>query len=339
MSAKNYEAWDVQESDFPEKGTEEQMEFLLRYAVLAPSGPNTQPWRFSVDDNCIQVYADLSRRLPVVDPSDRTLYMSVGCSIANLLIAADHFGFKSKLDLFPRGQGSDLVAKVVLDQGGKLASPGLFPAITLRYTIKDRYEDRKVGREDLAMLKMYADQPGFRLDYFSDDETKSRIADMEEEAHKIQIGSREFRRDLARWLRPNNTSASDGMPLHTCGVPGAVSLVFPSAFKAFDLSPLVAKKDVGLIKGSAAMAVLSSSSDDKLSWVKSGMILERLFLAATLRDIRLSFFSQPIGLPDLRKEIGKIARAKYPQLLFSLGYSKPSRHTPRRTVEEVLIRD
>ncbi len=47
MSAKNYEAWDVQESDFPEKGTEEQMEFLLRYAVLAPSGPNTQPWRFS----------------------------------------------------------------------------------------------------------------------------------------------------------------------------------------------------------------------------------------------------------------------------------------------------
>jgi hypothetical protein len=339
MSAKNYEAWDIQESDFPEKGIEKQMESLLRYAILAPSGPNTQPWTFSVDENCILVYADLSRRLPVVDPTDRTLYMSVGCAIANLLVAADHFGFKAKIDYFPNGQNSDLVAKIVLDPGGKLASPGLFPALTLRYTIKNRYEDKKVDREELALLKMYADQPGFKLDYFSDEETKSKLAEMEAKAHKVQIGNGDFRRDLARWLRPNNTDAKDGMPLYTFGVPDSVSMIFPSAFKAFDLSRLVAKKDMGLIKGSATMAVLSSSADDKLSWVRSGVILERLFLAATLREICLSFFSQPIGLPELRRDLGKIARAKYPQLLFSLGYSHPSRHTPRRPVEEVLIRD
>ena len=32
---------------FPRGGAEEQIwEFLLRYAVRAPSGHNTQPWRF-----------------------------------------------------------------------------------------------------------------------------------------------------------------------------------------------------------------------------------------------------------------------------------------------------
>jgi hypothetical protein len=42
-------AWEVQESDFPSSGTlSDQLKFLLRYGVLAPSGPNTQPWKLSI---------------------------------------------------------------------------------------------------------------------------------------------------------------------------------------------------------------------------------------------------------------------------------------------------
>ena len=44
MTAKNYEAWDVLESDYPSHKTmQEKLMFLLRYAILAPSGPNTRP--------------------------------------------------------------------------------------------------------------------------------------------------------------------------------------------------------------------------------------------------------------------------------------------------------
>lgn len=338
---KNYEAWEVQKSDFPESGIERQMEFLLRYAVLAPSGPNNQPWKFSIDENRVSVYADLSRRLPVVDPTDRTLYMSVGCAVENLMLAGEHFGFNPSQDLFPKGQNSNLVARIKFDEGGKPGSPDLFSAITLRCTIKNRYEDKKIDISEMDLLRSHVNSTGFRLDCFSDDETKSKLADLEEKAHRTQLRDRDFRQDLGRWLRPNNTAEEDGMPLYTFGVPGPVSMIFPSAFKAFDLSKMVAKKDKGIIKSSAAMAVLSSSTDDKLAWARSGMILERLMLAATLREIYFSFFSQPIGLPDLRGKIGKIAQAEaeYPQLLFSLGYSLPSRHTPRRPVEEVLFRD
>ena len=56
--------WTVLEADFPVAGTPtEQLQFLLSYAVLAPSEYNTQPWLFKVTNRTIEQYADQSRRL------------------------------------------------------------------------------------------------------------------------------------------------------------------------------------------------------------------------------------------------------------------------------------
>ena len=41
---------------------------LIRFATLAPNGHNTQPWKFRVRDQRIDILPDFSRRTPVVDP-------------------------------------------------------------------------------------------------------------------------------------------------------------------------------------------------------------------------------------------------------------------------------
>lgn len=43
-------------------------EQLIPCAACAPSGRNTQPWQFSVNQDTIRIFPDLSRRLPVVHP-------------------------------------------------------------------------------------------------------------------------------------------------------------------------------------------------------------------------------------------------------------------------------
>ena len=69
--------WLVDEADFPAGGSEaDLLRFVLRYAVLAPSSHNSQPWLFYVEGNAVEIYADRARRLPVVDPDDRELVMS-----------------------------------------------------------------------------------------------------------------------------------------------------------------------------------------------------------------------------------------------------------------------
>ena len=50
-------------ADFPASGTlTEKLQFLLNFAVLAPSIHNTQPWFFRVEGDTVELYADWSWR-------------------------------------------------------------------------------------------------------------------------------------------------------------------------------------------------------------------------------------------------------------------------------------
>lgn len=356
MTTKNFAAWEIKESDYPADGTtEDKLKFLLRYAILAPSGPNSQPWKFAINTSTVSVYADLKRSLPFVDPSNRTLFMSVGCAIANLLVAGKHFELGSVVDYFPKGQETShgrkipngqeipddqdnfLVAEVKFERKSSFKGEDLFNQIARRQTTKDRYLDRKIDDSILEDMKSCIDEPGLHLLYMASESDKSALANLVARAHHIQLSNKNFRSNLGSWLRNNWTTEPDGMPLYTFGVSDAVSLGFPAAFKEFDLSEAVIYRDSGLIKGCSAMGVLSSDDDDKLAWVKSGQSLENFLLKATNYDVRASFFSQPIGLPELREELKGMIKEGYPQILFSLGYSIPVKHTPRRALEDVLI--
>jgi len=82
LLAQDYNArvtpWKIDESEFEKlDSVKDKAKFLLGYAILAPSGHNTQPWKFSVTDDGVMVYADPARRLPVANPDDRELWMSV----------------------------------------------------------------------------------------------------------------------------------------------------------------------------------------------------------------------------------------------------------------------
>jgi hypothetical protein len=59
---------------------------LVRYATLAASSHNTQPWRFRVRPASITILPDYSRRCPAVDPDDSHLFKSLGCAAENLVL-------------------------------------------------------------------------------------------------------------------------------------------------------------------------------------------------------------------------------------------------------------
>jgi len=69
-----------------------QLRFALQYAALAPSNHNAQPWRFLVNGDAVQILADRTRALPVVDPFDRELLISCGAALFNLRVALSQFG-------------------------------------------------------------------------------------------------------------------------------------------------------------------------------------------------------------------------------------------------------
>ena len=54
---------------------------IASYASKAPSGHNTQPWKFHITDGTITVLPNLEVALPVVDRSNRELFISLGCAV------------------------------------------------------------------------------------------------------------------------------------------------------------------------------------------------------------------------------------------------------------------
>ena len=87
---------------------------MLNYAVLAPSGHNTQPWLFSVSDGEVELRADRTRGLPVVDPEDRALVISCGAALFYLRVAMRHFGYEDEVEVLPDPEDPDLLARVRL---------------------------------------------------------------------------------------------------------------------------------------------------------------------------------------------------------------------------------
>lgn len=186
-------------------------------------------------------------------------------------------------------------------------------------------------------MKDCVDMEGFKLDILTSNKGKNEMADLLARAHKIQLGDKAFRKELASWVRSNTSDAKDGLPGYSFGYSDFESFFGSFIFATFDMSSSRARTETSYMKASPAVAVLSTNSDDKLTWIKTGILFETLFLTATNLNVRFDLFSQPIGIQMLRQEMAQILKTKYPQILIRMGYAEPAKHTPRRPVEEVLM--
>ena len=110
----------------------------IRFATLAPSGHNTQPWRFRVAAGRIEILPDFARRTPVVDPDDHHLFVGLGCAAENLALAAGAQRCPGTLSFNPADNGS-----VVFASGdGPGAVPALFAAIPGSRSARTEYDGR-----------------------------------------------------------------------------------------------------------------------------------------------------------------------------------------------------
>lgn len=122
--------WIIDEADFYEiESYADQMQFLLRYAILAPSGHNTQPWTFHITPDGVQVFADTD---------DREVLMSIGAAITNFRVAAAHFGFETTVAYETRSPAATILVRETCGPDQHLAA--LFPAIRKRHTNRAMYD-------------------------------------------------------------------------------------------------------------------------------------------------------------------------------------------------------
>jgi nitroreductase len=317
----------------------EKLNLLLVYATLAPSIHNTQPWRFRITEDAVELHADRSRRLPVADPQGRELVISCGAALFHLKTAIRHFGHTCEIDLFPHGQAADLLARVRLLDGPPptAGERGLFQAITRRHTDRGRLQAREVPRAVLTAARGAAAKEGAALVVVSE-EKRARVLDLILDADHIQMANSRFRRELAEHIVPDARDSREGVPASALGQGGLLAQLAPWMIRHLNLGDARASWDRQLLQGAPVLGVLSTRGDTPKAWLCAGQALARVLLVLCRHGVSASYFNQPIEVAQLRTKLRKtLVRRDFPQMLMRMGYGGAARPTPRRPVPEVLM--
>lgn len=332
--------WKIDESDFAElESFDKQMRFLLRYAVLAPSNRNTQPWVFRIATDGVEVFADYSRRLRILDPDDRELVMSVGAAITNFRVSAAHFGFETTMQ-YERRPGKWIpVARISVR---KTSTPdralgALFGTITKRHTNRALFDGEPLEPRAVSQICDVVERfpETLRLILSRD---KPHTADMIEQAERTQMAQPAFRAEIAA-LIGNDDKRADGLSPDAVGVPPFLSAEASWIVRQFDIGAGQGRRDRRLAESASAL-LLVTAEDDRVSLIRAGEALEILLLTIAGAGLQYSFLNQPVQVKEMRDRIRAMAGGTHPpQLLLRIGHARPVRRpTPRRRVETVTAR-
>lgn len=326
--------WALTAEQFPRWGAAaERLAYLVRYAILAPSTRNTQPWSFRVGEHTVELRVDSARAQPVADADAREMFISAGCALENLLIAAHHFGYATQTDVAPDADDAWLAARVRFEPGEphmSVAQQALFDAITARRTQHSPYDGTAVTQVDLEALSLAGAEPGIAIDWIYDEKRRADIDALVMRADALLFARPEYRRELGEWIG----TGAFGTPwlLATLGK-FAVSYLQPvQSFMQADHKAIVSSPAFGVISATEA------GGKPRVAQVRSGQVLERLYLKATELGLALQPVSQLLQHAEPRAALPALLPAGRVALQpLRLGHAPPpNRPTPRRPMEDVV---
>jgi hypothetical protein len=264
----------------------------------------------------------------VADADKREYYVSLGCAIENLVIAAEHFGYTCQTTYFPGEVGLVAVVKFA-PSIQTIPDPWLFGAIQSQKSNDGPYLDRVIPDEDLEKLQNQFKDQNIQIHFISDSEIKTVFRDLVARADKIQFADVNYRSELGRWLGRGMMG------------PTGVQALFDQMFVVFlDAAPEQIRKDIELVNSTPALGFVTTKENDRESMVLAGQAFERLRLAATALELSVHPMSQALVVPETKAELSSLLApfAGNVQQVFLLGYAKSEKEqTLHRPLEEVMI--
>lgn len=333
--------WDVSAAAFPHAASRSaQFRYLINYAVLAPSGHNTQPWRFQITGTEIELYADPARALPAIDPANRELIMSCGAALFYLRVAARRFGFVPAVRIFPDAQITNLMATLRLTH--RVAPTprdlALFQAMTHRRTHRQAFTDRPVPAAETIGLQEAALEEGAQVRLLTTPQEREHLKALVKQAVYLQANDPAFRTALAGLMRSNKADATDGLPGYVYGLSTLRTHLAQLAMRSRIKGEDALYDAAGLIDQAPLLAVLTTATDKPADWLRAGQALAHLLLQAADWFLSASFLNQPLQVPKLAPRVQSLLQNRGHALaILRIGYGgDPPPRTPRRPVDEVV---
>lgn len=312
------------------QGFNMKYEKLILDTIAAPSGHNTQPWKFKVTDKAIEIHPDYSKSLPIADKNNRELFISLGAALANLEISAAYHNYGSTIDF---NNDNEFIHVELNENKQDTNQLDLYQSIKTRHSNRRIYDGKKIDPAILDTLStIVSNEVGIRI--IESPNEIQRLIELTGEANLKMLENDEYFAELKSWIRFNDSDIEenlDGLAYNATLNPSAPTWLGKIFMNIFANAKKQSAKDAELIKSSSTIICLYSKNDDRKSWIETGRQFERIALFLDSKNIRNAHVNQCCQVEDIRKKFSSSMLINaYPQLILRLGYAEPTAKSPRR---------
>ena len=313
-----------------------QARYLTGVARRAPSLHNTQPWRFTVSGDAIELQADASRQLSV-DPDGREMLISCGAALYGLRLAVRSLGYLPEVEILPGLAGQRRLAWVRLGPAAPMTADErkMLAAVPHRHTHRGPFEAGPLPAGLFARLRDDARTEGAALTQIEPGTALRRLTAVVAAAGRRQDRDPRSRAEISRWSHGVRSPARDGVPAHAFPAePGRTPARLPQ--RDFDLG-----RGLGLLPtgdpSPPVTAALFTPGDSERDWLQAGEALHRLLLRAAAEWVFARLNTQPLEDPPTRTLIREgLELPGAPQMLLALGVSRTAHPTARRPAADLI---
>ena len=294
-----------------ERGLDEQgFRWLVSMASMAPSGGNSQPWRFSLEDGSILGFLASDRRSPILDFHFGASYLAIGAAAENILLAAPELGLTPVLEILQAPTPSHPLFKIRFHQATSVGNDReLFSQIPLRCTNRRLGSRKMMQVEHIAVLTEEANRAKAALEIITDPALLDEIAQIIGHGDRIRLLSESMHREMMselRWTPQEAAATRDGIDVSTLELSdaGIEVLKLLSRWPTMQRLRHVAggkglegpSRDA--ISSASAFALLRVRSNGWSSRFEGGRALQRVWLRATSLGLSIQPMSVLVYLFD-----------------------------------------
>ena len=315
--------------------TEDARQALLAAAESAgraPSIHNTQPWRWVLRGDELELHAERGRRLPELDASGHLLLLSCGAALHHARVALAAEGWAHEVTI----PASEPLARIRATKRAELDPTAMR---RLQATFVRRSDRRPVSTNPVDLTALNDVLDGIRAEgeqvHVLRAEQVLELAAVVDRAMRAEDTDERQRAELARWVggaRPERTGIPDAaipqQPPQTT-VPGR-------DFGVAGTLPTGAGHDTA-----AVYAILYGGGDSDADWLRAGEALSAGWLEAVDHGLALLPVTAPVEIASTRHLLQQmISDVGYPHLAVRVGMADPDHagppHTPRLRADQTI---
>jgi len=329
---------------------------IIKYGTYAPSGDNSQPWKFVITNNKkILIYIRPEKDNPILNVHSGGSYLSSGAVIENIRIASFCFGYELSVEYFPDNNDDTLVSelsfKSINNTNNKKRNGKWLEIIKERSTNRKLYSST-IGKKTLDYLYEIKDKlntDSCKILYISNQKDKNLIAKELSLSEQIILETEELHKLLYKdvvWTKKKELIKRHGLFVKTLEFNPIQTLIFwfcrkwsfISRLNRIGFSKFVAKQNEKTYKHSGLIGFLIIKETRPSDYLHAGEIMQNIWLNST--KFNLSF--QPVtGIFFLNEAIneqkGKSPISNFNCKLINSSYNKLSDLLKLQPSENILL--